>query len=89
MRCSPILMMVALIACSPTDTATTTDFGFDGTCVGCHLGLSAGHVHPNYKLRCVDCHGGNDTVELPDQVASDPAKYRDPALLAKARLSIA
>ena len=81
-----MVVSIAVGACSATETATTTDFDFDGTCVGCHLGLSAGHVHPNYKLRCVDCHGGNDAVELPDGVASDPKKLRDPALLAQAHV---
>jgi hypothetical protein len=83
-----VLALIALAACSPTTTSTTTDFSFDGTCVKCHLGLSSGHTHPSYKLRCIDCHGGNDQVEIPDDVAdvaagsaTDAGKYRDPALL--------
>src|SRR5579863_6914141 len=90
---SPILLFAAVAACHATSAPTSAgaDFGFDGTCVQCHLGLSSGHTHPNYKLRCVDCHGGDDSVAIPDDVttiasggsATDMGKFRDPALLAK------
>ena len=84
--------VLAVGACSPTDhPVPAPDFAFDGTCVSCHLGLSAGHVHPSYKLRCIDCHGGNDQVAIPDGVTdvptgTDPAKkgggkFRDPDLI--------
>ena len=83
-----VLVLIAIAACSPTTHTTSVDLGFDGTCVKCHLGLSSGHTHPNYKLRCIDCHGGNDQVDVPDDVtnvaagsATDPGKFRDPALL--------
>ena len=85
-----LLFAVGLAACSPTIEPVTSDFGFDGTCVKCHLGLSSGHTHPNYKLRCIDCHGGNDQIEIADDVttiagggsATAPGKFRDPALVA-------
>ena len=59
-----VAFAVVLGACSAEVRPTTTDFAFDGTCVNCHAGLSAGHVHASYKLRCVDCHGGNDQVAV-------------------------
>src|SRR5437762_12466267 len=72
MRLLPKLIVGAvllLVGCTASETVVeNTDFAFDGTCVNCHAGLSAGHVHTNYKLRCIDCHGGDDTV------ATDPAK---------------
>jgi hypothetical protein len=88
-----LLAIIALAACSTT-TNTTQDFGFDGTCVQCHLGMSAGHTHPSYKLRCIDCHGGNDQVAIPDDVtslgsgsATDPGKFRDHTLLAQVHVA--
>ncbi len=91
----PLLLTAALAfgACTASDHhAPSTDNAFDGTCVSCHLGLSAAHVHPSYKLRCIDCHGGNDQAAVPDGVTDvatgvDPAKkgggkFRDPDLLA-------
>lgn len=69
-----------------------TDFAFDGTCVNCHAGLSAGHVHKNYKLRCIDCHGGNDQVQVPQNVLANKSTqrgaggFRDPALLEQAHV---
>ena len=64
------------------------DFGFDGTCVRCHAGLHSGQVHTNFKLRCVDCHGGNDDVtEVPENAATAGADvYRSPELLAKSHV---
>ena len=42
-----------------------------GTCINCHVGITPAHTKA--ALKCVDCHGGNDTVatgdnpnELPD-----------------------
>lgn len=76
------LIAFALAACSADEKPTTSDLGFDGTCVNCHAGLSSGHVHANYKLKCVDCHGGNDLADVPEKAFMDPALYRDPARLA-------
>ena len=78
-----------LVGCTADETHVTADFGFDGTCVNCHKGLSAGHVHANYKLTCVECHGGNDQVPVPEGAADDtgtPPKYRDPSLVAAAHV---
>jgi hypothetical protein len=67
----------------PSETRTTTDFGFDGTCVRCHAGLHAGQVHPTFKLRCVDCHGGNDQVEaVPENAFATADVYSSPELVA-------
>ncbi|HEX2688427.1 MAG TPA: hypothetical protein VHN14_17475 [Kofleriaceae bacterium] len=79
-----------MAACNANVTNVAEDFSFDGTCVNCHAGLSAGHVHGNYKLRCVDCHGGNDQVPVPDKLYQDTSqplpRYRDPALVAAAHV---
>ena len=83
-----ILIFVAtLTACSETETKRDTDgFAFDGTCVNCHAGLSAAHVHANYKLRCVDCHGGNDQVAVPADAFLTEAKFRDVTQMAMAHV---
>src|SRR5215468_7463868 len=73
-----LLAAAFLVACSAEETVVTNDFWFDGTCVNCHAGLSAAHVHPNYKLRCVDCHGGNDTVAIDVEAFKSETKFRDP-----------
>ena len=53
-------------------------------------------MHPNYKLRCIDCHGGNDQMtDIPDDVTQvatggDPTatgKFRDPALVKEAHVN--
>lgn len=75
-------------ACTASETQVTQDFGFDGTCVNCHAGLRAGHVHPGYKLRCVDCHGGNDQLEVPVDAHTVPAQFRAPALVAAAHVRV-
>jgi hypothetical protein len=81
-----------LAACTADVKPVAEDFGFDGTCVNCHAGLSAGHVHGNYKLRCVDCHGGNDQAPIPEKLFEDTTqplpKYRDPALIAMAHVAV-
>ena len=81
---------LALAACSADEQPVVEDFGFDGTCVNCHAGLSAGHVHTSYKLRCIDCHGGNDQVAVPARLFDDRSqplpRFRDPALLAQAHV---
>src|SRR6185295_283005 len=70
-----------------------TDFAFDGTCVNCHTGLTAGHVHTNYKLRCIDCHGGDDTVNVPANAATNKnldsggGGYRDNDLIKAAHVN--
>ncbi|MDQ3365697.1 MAG: hypothetical protein M3680_09755 [Myxococcota bacterium] len=82
-----MLVLGSLAACSARETKRDeTAFGFDGTCVNCHAGLSAGHVHGNFKLRCVDCHGGNDAVAVPENAATQVALYRDAALLEQAHV---
>jgi hypothetical protein len=77
-------VVLAASACGdPEHTRVTDDFGFDGTCVRCHSGLHAGQVHPGYKLRCIDCHGGNDQVEAVPENASEVADiYASPELVA-------
>ena len=32
-----------------------------GTCINCHVGITPAHT--KFALKCVDCHGGNDTVD--------------------------
>ena len=87
----------ALSACTSTTTPISTDLAFDGTCVSCHTGLSAAQVHGNFKLRCIDCHGGNDQVPIPDDVTTSMACianpvsagcFRDPALLGVAHVRV-
>ncbi|HET7503917.1 MAG TPA: hypothetical protein VFK02_23005, partial [Kofleriaceae bacterium] len=82
----------ALAACDAETKVVVDDFGFDGTCVNCHAGLSAGHVHTSFKLRCVDCHGGNDQAPIPEKLFEDTSKplprYRDPALIAMAHVPL-
>lgn len=81
-----------LAACTAAVKPVAEDFGFDGTCVNCHAGLSAGHVHGNFKLRCIDCHGGNDQAPIPEKLFEDTTqplpKYRDPALIAMAHVPL-
>jgi hypothetical protein len=86
MRIPAICLLAVLAACSADEKPTNTDFGFDGTCANCHAGLSAGHVHPNYKLRCVDCHGGNDQLEVPATAFEREADFRNPALVGQAHV---
>lgn len=88
MKKSIAIIAVALAACTASETKrdTTNGFGFDGSCVSCHAGLSAGHVHGNYKLKCTDCHGGNDQVAVPERAFEVEAQYRDVALVAQAHV---
>ncbi|HSK04637.1 MAG TPA: hypothetical protein VK932_25480 [Kofleriaceae bacterium] len=81
-----LAVVAALAACAAEETPLATDFGFDGTCVNCHAGLSAGHVHPSYKLRCVDCHGGNDQVAVPADASQREPQFRDQALMRQAHV---
>jgi LVIVD repeat len=81
-----LCLFTALAACGADEERTNTDFGFDGTCASCHNGLSAGHVHGNYKLRCVDCHGGNDQVNVPAEAFKTEAVFRDQSLLRQAHV---
>jgi hypothetical protein len=84
------LVAASFAACTADGEPVAEDFAFDGTCVNCHAGLSAGHVHGNYKLRCIDCHGGNDQLAVPEKLFEDRTqplpRYRDPALLAQAHV---
>jgi hypothetical protein len=84
------LLAASVAACTADGEPVVEDFGFDGTCVNCHAGLSAGHVHGNYKLRCIDCHGGNDQVAVPVKLFEDRSqplpRFRDPALVAQAHV---
>jgi hypothetical protein len=82
----------ALLAACTADTKNVSDdFGFDGTCVNCHAGLSAGHVHGSFKLRCIDCHGGDDQAAIPEKLFADTTqplpRYRDPALIKLAHVA--
>ena len=80
-----VVMSLVLAACTAEEAKVTQDFAFDGTCVTCHAGLSAGHVHGNYKLRCIDCHGGNDQVQITGDPA-DAAVFRNPMLVKSAHV---
>ena len=86
LSCLSCLFWAALAACGADEERTNTDFGFEGTCVSCHNGLSAGHVHGNYKLRCVDCHGGNDQVTVPADAFRSETVFRDQNLLKQAHV---
>ncbi len=77
------IVVSAAVACTATETKVNEDFAFDGTCINCHAGLSAGHVHLNYKLKCIECHGGDDTVAVKADAFKNDADYRDPELLKK------
>jgi len=77
------MLLVSAVGCTAEETKVNEDFGFDGTCVNCHAGLSAGHVHLNYKLTCVECHGGDDTFAVDPLAFKDEQKYRDQAVLKK------
>ena len=79
-------LLLLLVGCNAKEKRIATDFNFDGSCVNCHAGLTAGKVHPTFKLRCVDCHGGNDQVEIPENAAADAAVYRDKDLLKQAHV---
>jgi hypothetical protein len=82
-----LLVCGLLVGCTAEEKVIEpTDFAFDGTCVNCHNGLSAGHVHKNYKLRCIDCHGGNDQVAVPTDAFKDVARFRDPNLIKQAHV---
>jgi hypothetical protein len=91
---SSIFVLAALlVGCTAEETVLEpADFKFDGTCVNCHAGLTAGHVHANYKLRCIDCHGGDDQVAVPDKafenksLAPGGKGFRDPDLVAAAHV---
>ncbi len=84
-------------ACSASETHVSSSFGFDGTCVNCHLGLSGQHTHPNYKLRCIDCHGGNDQIAVGSDATvvatggdpTAPGKFRDQNLMRQAHNTLA
>ncbi|MBX3162649.1 MAG: hypothetical protein KF773_42200 [Deltaproteobacteria bacterium] len=75
-----------LAACTATEKNLQEDFAFDGTCTNCHAGLSSGHVHKNYKLRCIDCHGGNDQASVPTDAFAREADFRNPNLLKEAHV---
>ena len=85
---SIFVLAAALAGCTAEEKILEpTDFAFDGTCVNCHVGLTAGHVHSNYKLRCIDCHGGNDQVPVPANAFANKnldaggGGFRDPDLM--------
>ncbi len=83
------LWVATLAACTAQETRNTDDdFGFEGTCVNCHQGLSSGHVHAGFKLRCADCHGGNDQTVVPADAATKPEIFRDPLLVASAHVRV-
>jgi hypothetical protein len=75
------LVFLVGVGCTAKETKLQEDFAFDGTCANCHAGMSAGHTHQNFKLRCVDCHGGNDQIDIPQNASEDPAIFRDPELI--------
>lgn len=86
-RVKLFLVAVVFAACTAEETDVEPgDFKFDGTCVNCHAGLSAQHVHANYKLRCIDCHGGNDQVQVPADAFKRVADFRNPATLKQAHV---
>ncbi len=88
------VLLACWVGCTAEEKVVeNTDFGFDGTCVNCHAGLSAGHVHTNYKLRCIDCHGGNDQVAVPKDafkntsLVSGDGGFRDDQLIQQAHVN--
>lgn len=90
---SIFVLAVALVGCTAEETVLEpADFKFDGTCVNCHTGLTAGHVHANYKLRCIDCHGGDDQLAVPEKAFENKSLetggggFRDEALVRKAHV---
>ena len=90
---SIFVVVVALVGCTAKEeTLEPADFKFDGTCVNCHAGLTAGHVHANYKLRCIDCHGGDDQLAVPEKafenkkLGAGEKGFRDPDLIAAAHV---
>ncbi len=50
-----------------------------GTCINCHIGITPAHTKA--ALKCVDCHGGNDTVDT----GANP-NIRDKSLMAQAHV---
>jgi hypothetical protein len=50
-----------------------------GTCINCHVGITPAHTKA--ALKCVDCHGGNDTVNT----GSNP-NIRDKSLMSQAHV---
>ncbi len=79
----------AMAGCSAEEVRNSDDdFAFDGTCVNCHQGLSSGHVHAGFKLRCIDCHGGNDQAAVPADAATKPEVFRDPLLVATSHVRV-
>jgi hypothetical protein len=50
-------------------------------CLTCHVGIEPMHASPAVKLACVDCHGGDATVEAPGAAPGSPdyAAARDRA----------
>lgn len=82
-----VLFATLALGCRSKTQVVERDFGFDGTCVRCHTGLGSGQVHAGYKLRCIDCHGGNDQVaDVPEDAFADSAIYRDPQLIAQSHV---
>jgi Zn finger protein HypA/HybF involved in hydrogenase expression len=50
-----------------------------GTCINCHVGITPAHTKA--ALKCVDCHGGNDTV-----VTGPNPDIRDKGLMSQAHV---
>jgi len=50
-----------------------------GTCINCHVGITPAHTKA--ALKCVDCHGGNDTVET-----GPTPNIRDKGLMSQAHV---
>lgn len=50
-----------------------------GTCINCHVGITPAHT--KFALKCVDCHGGNDTI-----VTGANPNIRDKTLMSQAHV---
>jgi hypothetical protein len=81
-----LLAALAAAGCEAKETVVEDDFAFEGTCVRCHAGLTSAGVHPTFKLRCVDCHGGDDQVDVPENAAERESVFRDPGLIEAAHV---
>src|SRR4051812_41997809 len=77
MRYAIALALVLLGGCSESVVEKTKPLG--GSCLACHDGIT--DVHPFFALACVDCHGGNDAVDVPKGV-----NVRDRDVMAKSHV---
>jgi LVIVD repeat len=62
-----------------TASSVSADALLGGTCINCHIGITPAHTKA--ALKCVDCHGGNDTVET-----GPTPNIRDKGLMSQAHV---